>query len=271
MNCSSQFHSAYFLSQYQFVCFPQKREKLIRFLGDDSLARVFAYKEANPLHPPHLPSPTLDKTLPLTHFTKALFLPLPLAQPDSICLQFREASPDNMTSANPMEALSKSKVDCLQTYLQKDGTPYDKLVIGAIILKSTPDGTSNILMLKRAAHEEFYPNNFEIPGGKVEDTDTTILAAVKREVYEETNMVVTDIIGSVQSFDYTMEKKIVEDGKEHFVSYTSLQLNYICEVASYDLTVNPEEHSEGRFVALSELEHLDVSEQMRSVVEAGFG
>ncbi|KAI4263550.1 MAG: hypothetical protein L6R42_001305 [Xanthoria sp. 1 TBL-2021] len=176
-----------------------------------------------------------------------------------------------MTSANPMEALSKRKADCLRTYLQKNGTPYDELVIGAIILKFNPDGTSNILMLKRAAHEEFYPNKFEIPGGKVEDSDSTVQAAVKREVHEETNMEVTDIIGSVQSFDYTMEKKVVEDGKERFVSYTSLQLNYICEVANYDFTVNPEEHSEGRFVSLSKLEELDVSEQMRGVVEAGFG
>lgn len=52
-------------------------------------------------------------------------------------------------------------------------------------------------------------------------------------------------------------------------AYTSLQLNYVCEVASYDLEINPEEHSEGQFVSLSEVGDLDMTEQMRAVVKAG--
>lgn len=167
-----------------------------------------------------------------------------------------------------MHALSKSKADCLQLYLQKDGKPYSKIVIGAIILKAQHDGSSNILLLKRAAHEEFYPNYFEIPGGKAEDSDPTILDTVKREVYEEASLEVTSVIGSLKPFEYTMEKKIQDEGGERSVSFTSLQLNYVCEVSSYDFAVNPEEHSEGRFVSLSETGDLNITEKMRALVEA---
>ncbi|KAL9036279.1 MAG: hypothetical protein Q9180_004388 [Flavoplaca navasiana] len=174
-----------------------------------------------------------------------------------------------MTSTNPMEALSKSKAECLQTYLKEDGIPYSKLVIGAIILYPSSSSNSKILLLKRASHEDFYPNKFEIPGGKVEDSDSTVLDAVKREVFEEAAMEVTAVIGFTKSFDYETEKTTVVEGKERTVSQTSLQLNYVCEVAGYNFKVNPEEHSEGRFVSLADVEGLEMTEQMRAVVEAG--
>ncbi|KAL8840976.1 MAG: hypothetical protein Q9176_003548 [Flavoplaca citrina] len=146
-----------------------------------------------------------------------------------------------------MEALCKSKAECLNTYLKEEGAPYSKLVVGAIILHPGSSGNSKILLLKRASHEEFYPNKFEIPGGKVEDSDSTVMDAVKRET----------------------EKTTVVERKERSVSQTSLQLNHVCEVAGYDFKVNPDEHSEGRFVSLADVEGLEMTEQMRVVVEAG--
>ncbi len=47
-----------------------------------------------------------------------------------------------------------------------------------------------------------------------------------------------------------------------------MQLNYICEVADYKLTVNPKEHSEGIFVALSAVRHMETTGAMRAVVLA---
>ena len=170
-----------------------------------------------------------------------------------------------------MDALSMSKVECRQTYLQANGKPYDKVVIGALIIKSDTKGNPGILMLKRAAHETIYPNIFEIPGGKVEDSDATILDAVKREVLEETGMEVAEVVGAVRSFDYALEKEVLDDtGSETLVWYTSLQLNFVCQVAKHNLTVNREEHSEGNFVSRSELSELEVTKQMRAVVEEGF-
>ncbi|KAL8696599.1 MAG: hypothetical protein Q9224_002712 [Gallowayella concinna] len=172
---------------------------------------------------------------------------------------------------NPMDALSMSKAVCRQVYVQAADQAYDKIVIGALIIKYDAQGKSEILMLKRAAHEKIYPNIFEIPGGKVEDSDATILDAVKREVFEEAGMEVKKVIGSVKAFDYALEKKIVNDESgESSVRYTSLQLNFICEVVKQKLTVNPEEHSEGKFFSSSEIKTLELTEQMRAVVEEGF-
>ena len=176
-----------------------------------------------------------------------------------------------MTSISPVDALSMSKAECRQTYLQANGKPYDKVVIGALIIKPDAKGSPEILMLKRAAHETIYPNVFEIPGGKVEDSDATILDAVKREVLEETGMEVAEVIGAVGSFDYTLEKKTLNDAdSESSIWYTSLQLNFVCQVVKHNLTINNEEHSEGKFVSRSEVSELDVTQQMRAVVEEAF-
>ena len=109
-----------------------------------------------------------------------------------------------------MDALSMSKAQCRQTYLQENDKTYDKIVIGALIFKQHSADSTKILLLKRAAHEDYYPNVFEIPGGKVEGTDSTILDAVKREVFEEAGLAVDEVVGTVDSFDYSMEKNITD-------------------------------------------------------------
>ncbi|KAL8767667.1 MAG: hypothetical protein Q9209_005926 [Squamulea sp. 1 TL-2023] len=170
-----------------------------------------------------------------------------------------------------MDALSLTKAECRQIYLRSNGKPYDKIVIGALIVKHGPEGRPKILLLKRAAHEEYYPNVFEIPGGKFEESDPTILSAVKREVLEETGVEVDEVIGYVGSFEYSMEKKITnEAGGQESILSTSLQFNFICHVTKFDVVVNPEEHSEGRFVSRSEVADLNVTDQMRAVVDQGF-
>lgn len=171
---------------------------------------------------------------------------------------------------NAMEVLPLSKAECRQVYLQKSGGPYDKIVIGTIIAKRGIEGRAGILLLKRAAHEDVYPNIWEIPGGKVEDSDPTILDAVKREVVEETGIKVLRIIRAVRSFDYTLEKIAKDDGEEKSIRSTSLQLNFICEVAHNEYVVNLEEHSEGQFTGPSTIKNLEMTDQMRAVVDEGF-
>ncbi|KAL9099263.1 MAG: hypothetical protein Q9163_005216 [Psora crenata] len=174
---------------------------------------------------------------------------------------------------NAMDALPLSTADCLKVYLQETGEPYDKIVIGTIIAQrgmGEVGGKPEILHLKRAAHEDAYPNIWEIPGGKVEDSDPTILDAVKREVIEETGMEVVKVIGAVKSFDYAMEKKMEDaGGAEVIIRLNSLQLNFICVVAKYDVLVSPEEHSEYQFARRSMLAGLEMTEQMRAVVDEG--
>ncbi|KAL8900788.1 MAG: hypothetical protein Q9207_005524 [Kuettlingeria erythrocarpa] len=182
----------------------------------------------------------------------------------------KKAFQTKMTAINAMDALPMSKAECHQRYLQYIGEPYSKIVIGALILMRESDGSSKIL-LKRAAHEEFYPNIFEIPGGKVEDIDPSIWDAVRRQVYKDTGMDVVDVIDCVRSFEYSMKKTITKkNGVEESVWFTTLQHNFICETANHELTIDPAERSEGRFIARSEVGDLEMTEQMRAVVEEGF-
>ncbi|KAL9010022.1 MAG: hypothetical protein Q9173_005006 [Seirophora scorigena] len=172
---------------------------------------------------------------------------------------------------DPMEALSMSKAECRTAFLRENGEPYDKIVIGAIIIL-TEEHEERILVLKRAANEEILPNIWEIPGGKVEDTDATILDAVKREVLEETSLTVTKVYGAVSSFGYSMKKVVPskgDGGEEETIWSSSLQLNFACDVADpLNLAVNPEEHSESGFVHCRDVfnRELEMTEQMRAMV-----
>ena len=171
-----------------------------------------------------------------------------------------------------MNALSMSKSQCRETYRNEDNQPYDKIVIGAIIFDQSSSEPRKVLLLKRAAHEQYYPNIFEIPGGNVEDTDASVRDAVVREVLEETGLQVSDINAAVKPFTYSMEKKVLdkEKGEEKTVWRTTLQLNFICDVTGFDFKVNADEHSEGRWVVRGEVAELNVTEQMQVVVEEGF-
>ncbi|KAL8911914.1 MAG: hypothetical protein Q9171_002998 [Xanthocarpia ochracea] len=170
-----------------------------------------------------------------------------------------------------MDALPMSKAQCRHNYLQENHKPYDKIVIGALIFKQHSTDSTKILLLKRAAHEDSYPNVFEIPGGKVEESDPTILDAVKREVFEEAGLAVDEVVGTVGSFDYSMEKSITnKEGVQESILSTSLQLNFICHVTTYEVAVNPDEHSEGGFFSRSQIADLNMTDRMRAVVEEGF-
>ena len=67
---------------------------------------------------------------------------------------------------------------------------FDKVVVGAAILRND----HRILLLKRRADEQHYPNVYEIPGGKVESSDADVMAAIIREVSEESSLTVTKVV-----------------------------------------------------------------------------
>lgn len=94
-----------------------------------------------------------------------------------------------------MNALPMTKSQCRQTYLDQKSQSYDKIVIGAVIFSKGSQEPRKVLLLKRAAHEEHYANIYKISGGRVEDTDSAIPDAVKREVLEETGLWIEKLLG----------------------------------------------------------------------------
>jgi 8-oxo-dGTP diphosphatase len=72
----------------------------------------------------------------------------------------------------------------------------EKFVVGAFIMKE-----GRLLIVRRASTEGFLPNLQEIPSGGVE-VGETLLAALRREVWEETALRILDIKTYVNCFDY---------------------------------------------------------------------
>lgn len=113
--------------------------------------------------------------------------------------------------------------------------PGKRLVVGVAIFSPT----KRLLLLKRAASEDMFPNMYEIPGGHAEDDDETILSTVVRETHEETGLTVRQILGEFEGFEY-------EAGKG-----PTVQLNFRVEVEGNDqdpsdrvpvVTMRPDEH-----------------------------
>lgn len=70
-------------------------------------------------------------------------------------------------------------------------------VVGAVI-----EHDNRILLLQRPT-DDFRGGTWELPSGKVEVTDTDLVAALHREVTEETGLTIAEITGYLGAFDYT--------------------------------------------------------------------
>ncbi len=147
---------------------------------------------------------------------------------------------------------------------------YDNILVGGVLFQPSLAGTPKLLLLKRAAHDPAFPNLFAIPGGHVEDNDLSILHSLKREVFEETTMLVRDVIDQIRSLASVTEKPI--EGKEMGLvkEFTSLQLNFVCDVEGWAFKVDPQEHSVGVWADREEAGKLEMSTGMRRVVDNAF-
>jgi 8-oxo-dGTP pyrophosphatase MutT (NUDIX family) len=116
-----------------------------------------------------------------------------------------------------MDFLDMSKADVLAWAQQSLPTPIDKITVDAAVAHTDYHGTSFILLLKRSGQKAYYPNDFEIPGGKVDDTDASIRDAIAREVAEETDLTITNILTPLAPLTYTTEKIIGEGPLIHTI------------------------------------------------------
>ena len=85
----------------------------------------------------------------------------------------------------------------------------------------------------------------EIPGGKVDDTDETLLHAAVRELKEETGLTATRVLRKVAEFTF-------HDGRPDRPT-TWLKLIFEMEVEDLNVTLDPVEHQQYLFASEEEI------------------
>ncbi|KAF1946840.1 hypothetical protein EJ02DRAFT_197846 [Clathrospora elynae] len=119
---------------------------------------------------------------------------------------------------------------------------YDLLVTGAVVFNRE----GKLLIVQRAADERAFPDLWEIPGGKVDDTDETILQAAARELKEEAGLIATRVVRKVTQITF---------GERPGRSPTTwLKLVFEMDVESTDSVVlDPVEHQKFLFASEEEI------------------
>lgn len=107
------------------------------------------------------------------------------------------------------------------------------------------------LVTKRPENDDWMPNFWDTPGGTI-DFGEKILDALVREVKEETDLNVK--VGNV-IFCYNHLS-----GERH-----QFELVYLCEYIGGDIKLDPQEHSEYKWVTLEELESLEKIEFLEAL------
>lgn len=123
-----------------------------------------------------------------------------------------------------------------------------KIVVGVVVYQG-----NSLLLLQRLPHDS-YPNMYEIPGGGVEP-DETLEDAIKRELFEETGMVLHHIRSYVGYFDYEIKELPVR------------QFNFLVTTETCDVVWHPE-HQRYTWVDQNSLDSVLMTSEMYSVVNA---
>ncbi len=119
--------------------------------------------------------------------------------------------------------ISKKTIQKLLEQAKKDNI--QKIVVRAVIKNN-----DKFLLLERAL-SDFLGGLVVLPGGGV-NADENLLQALAREVKEETNLVITDIIAYLGSFDYASSS-----GKK------TRQFNFFIETEPGNIKIDQSEHS----------------------------
>ena len=110
---------------------------------------------------------------------------------------------------------------------------------------------NQIALLRRVPEGEF-AGGWELPGGKQEPTDLTILDTAVREAKEETGLDV-----DVLDFSAThVDTRLLFDGKHQGRPYQAFGV--LATATCGDIVVNPTEHTEGIWIAPADALRLDL-------------
>ncbi|USP77405.1 cutinase transcription factor 1 alpha [Curvularia clavata] len=127
---------------------------------------------------------------------------------------------------------------------------YNVLVTGAVVFNRE----GKLLLVQRAADEIAFADFWEIPGGKVDDTDETILHAAARELKEEAGLEATRVVRKVAQFTFESEKA----GRPKI---TWLKFIFEVQVDNADtIVLDPVEHQHYVFASEEEVVNEQVGE-----------
>jgi mutator protein MutT len=115
-----------------------------------------------------------------------------------------------------------------------------------------------LFIARRADTKKTWPGRFELIGGHV-DPGETLEDALRREVREEIGIeiVIGDIVGA---FTYESENTF------------KVEICYLCELAdiSAEPIINPEDHSEGRWISREDMHVLEKDDEEAEMVKKAF-
>ena len=124
-------------------------------------------------------------------------------------------------------------------------------MIGAVIVDA-----ESILFVRRA-QDDFMGGIYELPSGKV-DTGESLIEALKREILEETNLTINNIIDLCDTFDYKSKSGI-----------QTRQFNFVVSVSNIDtLKLDPKEHDLSEWVKFEDIESSKIlDDMMKSIAQ----
>lgn len=130
-----------------------------------------------------------------------------------------------------------------------------KIVVGAIIINR-----NKALIVQRSQDEDVGPGLWEIPGGKVESSET-LEDALIREVQEETAL---DIVPLKVSGDFNYQ--VVRDAR---IRQTK-QINFLAKAKNIDKLKLSSEHQDYKWIKVEEIDNFDISHKTKMAIRQAF-
>ena len=125
--------------------------------------------------------------------------------------------------------------------------------VGRLVVAAVVERKGRVLLLRRR-HDDFMGGTYELPSGRLEDGET-LAAALRREVAEETGLLVEVVDDYLGCFNY------LSGG-----GTGTRQFNFRVSVADF-FAIHLTEHDAFAWASPADLDNLRVTEQVRNVLE----